>query len=151
MTNTTTVKSSKPRGRPAKATRTERPTRVPLTGGSKRQHIRDEDKDPAFHYAWIDDKKDLVARAIRAGYEHVTMAEMPSWGSVSVDSADPASSVISMGVGEGTSSYLMKQPMEFWEEDIDAKHARLNKKESGMKKQLNSGQEGTYGKVDFDS
>ena len=149
MTKTNTLKSSKPLGRPAKATRTERPTRIPLTGGQKRMHIEESDKDPAFHYAWINDSKDLISRAIRAGYEHVTLAEMPTWGSKSVDSADPASSVVSMPVGDSLVAYMMKQPMEYYEEDQQAKADRLLKKESGMKQQLNSGQNGTYGNVDI--
>ena len=65
MSNTTdTVK----RGRPTKATRTERPKRIPMSGSRKRLHIEDEYKDPNFHYAWINDQKDLLHRAHRAGY-----------------------------------------------------------------------------------
>ena len=115
MTNTTTVKSSKPRGRPAKATRTERPKRVPMNGQRMRMHIDDEHKDPNFHYGWINDTSGLIQRAKRAGYENVMTSEIPSWGEVGVDSSNSESSVVSMDVGNGTTAYLMKQPMEYYE------------------------------------
>ena len=150
MGNTTTVKTTKPRGRPAKATRSSHPKRVPLMGGQKRMHIDEEDKDPSFHYAWINDLNDLIRRAKRAGFDHVTVEEMPNWGSISVDSANPAASVISMPVGGGRVAFLMKQPMEFYEEDMQAKADRLKKKESGMIQELNSGKDGGYGKVEFE-
>ena len=143
------AKEDKPRrGRPPKV-RTERPTRIPMSGSRKRMHIEEEDADPNFHYAWINDQKDLIHRAKRAGYEHVKLSEMPSWGSAGVDAADPASSNISMKVSADTTAYMMKQPMEFHEEDQDEKNAVVDARESGMKQELNSGRNGTYGDVDI--
>jgi hypothetical protein len=112
-------------------------------------HVDEIDKDPNFHYAWINDQKDLIHRAKRAGYEHVMIAEIPSWGMTDVDSADPTGSVISMKVNEKVSAYLMKQPMEYYEEDIAAKRALNEARTADLKKSLNSGQEGTYGNVDI--
>jgi len=117
-------------------------------GGQKRMHIAEEDQDPNFHYAWINDINDLIPRAKRAGYEHVTVEEMPNWGSINVDSANPAASVVSMPVGDSRVAYMMKLPMEYYEEDLQAKADRLKKKESGMMQELNSGDNGTYGKVE---
>ena len=112
-------------------------------------HVEEEDKDPNFHYAWINDQKDLVPRAKRAGYEHVMLSEMPTWGSPGVDAADPASSMISMKVSADITAYMMKQPMEFYKEDQKAKNTLVDDRESGMKQQLNSGTDGTYGKVEI--
>ena len=135
------------RGRPRKAVR---PTRVPMSGQRMRMHIDEEDKDPNFHYAWINDQSGLVHRAKKAGYEHVPLTEIPSWGTPDVDSADPTASIISMPVGNKVIAYLMKQPMEYYEEDQDEMNALVNARESDMKKELNSGQNGTYGKVEFE-
>ena len=136
----------KKRGRPP-TKHTSRPVRISMSGSSLRMHIPEEYRDPDFHYGWQSDKGDIVARSKRAGYEHVTHAEMPQWGQLGVDSADPTSSVISMNVGGGITAYMMKQPMEFYSQDQEAKNALVDARESGMKQQLNSGQDGTYGDV----
>lgn len=148
MNSTTNTKGT--RGRPAtKVTREKRPKRIPMSGQRMRMHIDEDDKDPAFHYAWINDQRGLIQRAIKAGYEHVTTAEIPSWGEADVDSADSSSSLVSMPVGDKIIAYLMKQPMEYYEED-QAEHAALvDARETDMKKSLNSGQNGTYGKVEI--
>ena len=147
MSEPNTVKKS--RGRPTnEAKRAERPKRVPMSGQRLRMSIGEEDKDPAFHYAWINDQKDLIFRAKRAGYEHVLMSEIPSWGTPDVDSAGGTASVISMPVGGKVNAFLMKQPMEYYEEDQQAK-AQINQDRiADLMKELNSGKEGTYGDVD---
>ena len=149
MSNTITVKQTT-RGRPSsKVSRTDRPKRVSMSGARLRMHIEEDEKDPAFHYAWINDQSGLIARAKRAGYEHVQTSEIPSWGTISVDSANSDSSLISMNVGGETIAYLMKIPMEYYEEDRAEMDALVNAREADMKKELNSGQNGTYGKVEF--
>ena len=146
MSNTTTV--TKTRGRPAKAKATSRPTRIPMSGSRKRMHV-DPDLFPGYHIAWINDQKDLLYRAKRALYEHVTVNEIPGWGNGDVDSANSTDSLVSMKVGGDVTAYLMKLPIEYWEEDQAAKRAINEAKERDMKKDLNGGQEGTYGKVEF--
>lgn len=144
--STDTVKKS--RGRPAssEAKRSERPKRIPMSGNRLRMSIEDSDKDPAFHYAWINDQKDLIFRAKRAGYEHVTKAEIPSWGVTDVDSATGADSLVSMSVSKGgVTAYLMKQPIEYHEEDLKAKDAFAKSRVADLTKELNSGKDGTYG------
>ena len=144
---TTTVK--KTRGRPVKAKAgTKRPTRIPMSGSRKRMHV-DADLFPGYHIAWINDQKDLIYRAKRALYENVMADEIPGWGSSDVDAADSASSLVSMKVDNDTTAYLMKLPLEYWEQD-QAEKAVLNEaRTADMKKDLNSGQEGQYGKVDI--
>ena len=127
-----------------------RPTRVPMSGSRKRMHIEDDLLDPDFHYAWITDQKDLVFRAQRAGYEKVLTSEIPSWGVADVDSADSSSSVVCMPVGHGFMGYYMKQPMAFYDEDRAEMDALVDRREGDMKKQLNSGDNGTYGDVKFE-
>lgn len=143
----TTAKT--PRGRAKPAARAERPIRVPMSGSRKRMHIDEEYQDPNYHYAWINDQMDLIFRAKRAGFEHVAVSEIPSWGIPDVDSADPTASFISMPVGHGISAFYMKQPMEYYLEDRAAMDAVIDGRESDMKKDLNSGANGTYGEVDI--
>jgi hypothetical protein len=147
MSTATTVK--KTRGRPAKAKgAASRPTRIPLSGSRKRMHV-DPDLFPGYHIAWINDQKDLVFRAKRALYENVTVDEIPGWGSADVDAADSASSLVSMKVDNDTTAYLMKLPMEYWNADQAEKRALNEARTADMKKDLNSGKEGTYGEVDI--
>lgn len=146
MTNTTTVK--KTRGRPVKAHGTERPTRIPMSGSRKRMHV-DPDLFPDFHIAWINDNKDLVYRAKRAGYEHVMVDEIPGWGNSDPDSGSPTDSMVSMKVGASMVAYLMKLPIELWEEDQQTKREENEARTSSMKQELNSGKEGTYGQVEI--
>ena len=150
MTNTTTTKKAV-RGRPVTtAQRAERPTRIPMSGSRKRMHIDEEFQDPNYHYAWINDQKGLIFRAKRAGFEHVNCEEIPSWGIPDVDSADPADSFISMPVGHGVQAFLMKQPIEFYEEDRAMADKLVDDRESDLKRDLNSGKNGTYGKVEIE-
>jgi hypothetical protein len=112
-----------------------------------RMHVDDEDVPVGFRVAWINDKDGLIHRARRAGYDHVTVAEIPSWGDRDVDSANPSSAVISMPVGQGVVAFLMKQPLEFYEEDRTAMDDLIDDREADMKKELNSGKDGSYGSV----
>lgn len=147
MNSTTTVK--KTRGRPAKAKgAASRPTRIPMSGSRKRMHV-DADLFPGYHIAWINDQKDLIYRAKRALYENVLTSEIPGWGSSDVDAADSASSLVSMKVDNDTTAYLMKLPMEYWEQDQAEKQKLNEARTADMKKELNSGEDGTYGNVDF--
>jgi len=151
MSNTVTKKPAA-RGRAASAaTRAKaRPVRVPMSGSRKRMHIDEEFQDPNYHYAWINDQKDLIFRANRAGYVHVLGSEIPSWGVRDVDSANPAESQISMPVGGGVIAYLMKQPMEFYLEDQAELNTQVDAREAEMKKDLNSEKDGKYGGVKFE-
>ena len=145
----TTAKKTVTRGRPSTKAKTDsRPTRIPMSGLSKRMHV-DKDRIPGFHIAWINDDKDLVYRAKRAGYEHVTVDELPEWGRQDVDSASATDSMVSMKVGADLTAYLMKLPMEYWEEDQEAKVQRNSAVTEDIMKELNSGQDGKYGKVEI--
>ena len=151
MSNTNTTREIK-RGRPATSdtvSTSKRPKRIPMSGSRMKMQLDEEFLDENFHYAWINDQKGLLYDAKRAGYEHVTTDEIPSWGDRSVDTANATSSNVSMPVGQGVVAYLMKQPMEFHKEDQTEQDAIWQAREADMKKDLNSGTEGRYGKVDI--
>ena len=143
MSNTTTVKQTRGRSQ-----RTERTTRIPMSGSRKRMHV-DPELFPDFHIAWINDSKDLLYRAKRAGYEHVFSNEIPGWGFGDPDTGSSTDSMVSMKVSANTVAYLMKLPIELWEEDQQTKREENEARTSSMKRELNSGKEGTYGKVEF--
>lgn len=142
---TNTVK----RGHPAKETRAQRPKRIPMSGSRMRMEVPEEYKDPNYHYAWINDQGELIPRALRALYEHVKVSECPVWGTSDVDSASSSDSNVCMGVGHGVTAYLMKLPMEYYEEDQAAQRKINNDRTADLKRELNSGEDGTYGEVDI--
>lgn len=131
-----------------------KPKRVPMSGQRLKMSLEEADLDPNFHYAWINDQKGLLYSAKRAGYEHVTLAEVPVWGERSIDSANPTESFVSMPVGHEKNgnviiAYLMKQPMEYYEEDQAAHAALVNDREAELKRSLNSNEDGRYGSVEI--
>ena len=130
-----------------KRCRTTRVNRIPLSGTRLKMEIREEDKDPNFHYAWINDTGGLLHDAAQAGYENVRCSEIPSWGVRNIDSANSTDSLVSMPVGGGVIAYLMKQPMEYYLEDRAAMDQIVDDREASMKRQLNSREDGQYGKV----
>ena len=146
MSNTSTETPT--RGRSAKTEVRKRTKRIPMSGSRMRMHIEESEKDPNFHYAWINDTGGLLQRAQMAGYEHCTRAEFPSWGERGVDSSDGTGTVVSQDVGNGVIAYLMKQPMEYYEEDRRELDGMADAREADLKKLLDSGN-GTYGKIDI--
>lgn len=142
-----TVHTSEVQRGHGKRGRNARVTRIPMSGSRLKMHIREEDKDPNFHYAWINDSRGLLHDAERAGYERVKVSEIPSWGVRDVDTANSTDSFVSMPVGQGTVAYLMKQPIEFYEEDRAAMDQVIDDREATMKRKLNSGEDGQYGEV----
>ena len=146
MTNTTKPAAQ---GRSAvKPTRAQRPKRVSMSGSRKRMHIPEEYQDPEFHYAWISDQGDLLFRAKRAGYEHVSGSEMPMMV-FDVDAGSDGTGPIHANGGKGVTQYLLKQPMEFHKEDLDEQREINRARIADIKKDLNSGKDGTYGKVEI--
>jgi hypothetical protein len=111
-------------------------------------HIPEEYQDPDFHYAWISDQGDLLFRAKRAGYEHVAHAEMPML-SFDVDASSDGTGFISASGGKGVMQYLMKQPIEFHLEDLEEQRGINRRRIADIKRDLNSGKDGTYGKVEI--
>ena len=126
---------------------TKRPKRTPVSGN--RNILTVEGKDPNYKYTWVnDDDKGSIQRFKEAGYEFVD--DELKVGDKNVDGSTLPSSVVSKNVGQGLTAYLMRQPMEFHEEDMAAKHKRVDELEADMKRELNSGKDGTYGSVEFE-
>ena len=146
----TTTPKKRGRGRPRKIeVQEKRPTRVPISGDRLKMEVPEEAKDPNYFYYWFNDVNNDVYHAKRAGYVHVQKEELP-YTEFGVDTSESESSIVSMRVGRGVTAFLMKQPMEYRNEDQAAYNARVDKSELAMKEKLNSGQDGQYGKVTID-
>ena len=66
-----------------------------------------------------------------------------------LDTGSSTSSFISTNVGQGVTAYLMKQPMEYHEEDLKIQRDQNESRMADLKRELNKGDKGTYGKVDI--
>lgn len=153
---TNTVANAPKRGRKPAASRSEavkakRPERIPLDGSRTRLALDESKLDPAFHYKWVNDVDDRIQRYQNAYYEHVSGEEGLKIGQRSIDSSTgEVASVVSRDGGRGVTVYLMKVPIEFYEEDRAAKEAITEKRASALKQSLNRTQEGMYGGVKFE-
>jgi len=144
------------RGRPPKASRQEevrakRPERIPLDGSRTRLALDENALDPAFHYKWVNDVDDRIMRYKNAYYEHVSGEEGLKIGQRSIDSSTgELASVVSRDGGKGITVYLMKIPVEYYNEDKAVKEEKTERRADALKQSLNSGQEGMYGGVKFE-
>lgn len=132
------------------ATRAQkRPTRdqkrIPVSGNRNVMTVMD--RDPGYSYRWVNDNSDgRIDRFKLGGWTFVEKADH-TVGDADVNTSTGASSLVTKMVGKDVTAYLMRIPMEFYEEDQAAKHAALLESEEDMKRQLNSGNDGTYGSV----
>lgn len=127
--------------------REARPTRVPMSGRRIRMEVPESMKEPGYFYYWFNDNSDDIQRAKAAGFEHVTQTDAPIGGR-GVDGAS-SEGVVSMNVGKGVTAYLMKQPMEFREEDVAARDRHINEVERTIHRTLDGENAGTYGKIEI--
>lgn len=132
------------------ATRAEkRPTRsnkrIPVSGNRNVMTVLD--RDPNFSYRWVNDNSDgRIDRFKLGGWELVEKKDH-TVGDKDVNSSTGATSLVTKMVGKNITAYLMRISMEFYEEDQAAKISAIAESEEDMKRQLNSGKEGTYGSV----
>jgi len=124
----------------------KRPNRIPVSG--KRDILTVEGKDPNYKYTWVNDTNGMVQRFKQGGYEVVEHDVMV--GQNQADHSNPTSKAVSMNVGQGVTAYLMRIPKEWHDEDMKAKQDRIDRSEADLKRTLNSGKDGTYGKVTID-
>ena len=103
------------------------------------------EKDPAFHYRFVNDTGSRISNFKAAGYEFVDDTELSVGDSRVSDSGELGSGkrVIS---NDGTVSYLMRIKKEFYDEDQAAKASQVDEQESAMTADASKGM---YGKVDL--
>lgn len=114
--------------RESRATKGDRPTRVPVSG--HRDILTVHGKDPEYEYRWIHDvneEGERIEKHLAAGYEFVTNSEISGVGQRRVGNESGSGSIVrkpSGGysvLGEPTYLYLMRIHKEYYEEDQKAK------------------------------
>ena len=101
------------------------------------------DKDPNFHYRFVNDTGSRIHNFKEAGYEFVEESSMVVGDSRLADPTQLGSrkSVIS---NDGTTSFLMRIKKDFYDEDQATKADQLDEMESSMKKEAS---QGMYGNI----
>ena len=99
-----------------------RVTRIPV---GARQILQVRDRDPNFHYRIVNDIKNgsRIQQFKDAGYEFVDSVDTKTGR---VDQASDMGSNKTFDVGKGWKAYVMRIPMEFYEQDQAAKQAHLD-------------------------
>lgn len=121
----------------------KRPKRVPL--GTR--NVLTAPKRKGYVRRFVNDEADRIAQFEAAGYEVVR--EATEVGDPKAGKASQVGSVVRPPVGDGKNAVLMEIKEEYYNEDQDAKQRQVDEGERDMRANLNSGGEGTYGKVDI--
>ena len=124
-----------------------RPTRnkkrIPVSGN--RNVMTVTDLDPNYSYRWVNDNSDGRIDRFKLGGWEIVERKDSEVGDSTAGTSKGTTSLISKMVGKDVTAYLMRINMEFYEEDQLAKYAAISESEEDMKRQLNSGENGTYG------
>lgn len=124
------------------ATVTEtRPKRTPVSGW--RNVLTFKDKEPGYFYRWVNDTETRLDVFKAAGYEPVVGNSQV--GDKRVGTASQLGSVISKPVGNGIVAVLMRIKQEWYDEDQEAKLARVRSIESDI--QNTGNKNGWYGDI----
>lgn len=108
--------------------RTARTTRVPVT---ERNILSVKGKEEGYHYRIVNDTGDRVQQLMDAGYEIVDASSVQI-GDKRINSSSPEGTQAQVSVGGGTKAFVMRQKLEWYKEDQDAKQARVNQLEDTM-------------------
>jgi hypothetical protein len=141
------------RGRPRKnpavsadGANTRPSSRVPISG--QRDPLVIEGKDPSFYYRWVKDTAENgnnILRHNRAGYTFVTNEEGLVVGEANVYKSENVGTCIRVPAGFGEYLYLMKQPMTYRHEDVQAKSREIDSTEEALR---HAGKDGeNYGNI----
>jgi len=120
-----------------------RPIRVPL--GTR--NVLTAPKKEGFVRRFVNDDADRVKQFEAAGYKVVR--ENIVVGDPRTGKGGKVGTVVSPSVGAGQKAVLMEIPQQYYDEDQKAKQDSLTTGEQDMKRQLNSGGDGSYGNVNI--
>jgi len=115
--------------------------------GDGRDILTVHNKEDGYVYRWVNDDNSRVSNLNARGWEHVD--HDVTVGESKADTATSVGTTVSKGVGRGTTSYLMRIEKELYDEDKTEGQQELNEREKAMKAELNSGNDGRYGKVEI--
>ena len=114
-----------------------RPKRVPL---GQRNRLSFGNQDPNFVYRVINDQDERLQQAQEAGYEFV-VSDAPL-GDKRAAEGGKIDSRVSKPVGNGVRGFLMRIPKEYYEEDQNAKMAKVDDMEKALKPDARKGEYG---------
>ena len=129
----------------SQSTAKKRPHRTPL---HERDILTVRNKNPNKEYRWVNDIDDRLYRFTEAGWEFVTDKGV-TVGDPTVNADKELGSVIVKRTGK-TELFLMCIEKELFEEDAQAKADAIKETERAMYEQLNSSQDGRYGRAGRD-
>jgi len=129
--------------RPSKLNRSDRPQRVPING--LRDKLSITGQEPGFHYCIVNDYN--VETYALGGYEFVS--HDVKIGDRSINAAAMEGGKVSLPVGNGVTGFVMRIPQEYYDEDRAAEQADLDDKDRALRQNLNSKDDGRYGKVEI--
>jgi len=101
------------------------------------------EKDPNFHYRIVNDTGNRIEAFQQAGYELVTDDDIIV-GDSRVSSAGDLGSSKRIISGDGNTAYLMRIPLEYYQEDQKAKEEKIKDQERSMKDESS---QGLYGNI----
>ena len=117
----------------------KRPERRSRAGGP-RNILTVTGKDPNYVYRWVNDTPGRVQWLKDIGCEVVT--DEVQVGDVTVDSGSQVGSVVTKHVGGGLRAVLMRIPVEWYNEDQEAKQAEIDAVETSMRAEARDGYTG---------
>jgi hypothetical protein len=120
--------------------------RIPVNGNT-RNILTVSNREPGYHYRWVINDPDRVAKFKEAWYEPVEGSENLKVGDRKVDTSAGTSSVVEARAGGGKKYVLMRIPEELWQEDQAAKHRQVDESEAEMQREAKKGR---YGDLNID-
>lgn len=121
----------------------KRPKRISLHDQKNIMHI--QGKQPGFEYRIVNDINDRIERFKLAGWECVTHSLQ--LGDVSLENSESKGGVKTINVRGGIIGYVMRIREDWYKEDQVAKQADLDASQEEMYRELNTEENGRYGKV----
>jgi len=118
--------------------------RVTRTPVGTRNILTVKGKDPNYEYRIVNDIDDRVAQFQEAGYELVAN-DTVKVGDKRVNSTTSEGSVKQLSVGQGTKAYLMRIKKDWFDEDQQAKQAKVTEIERATQDKALTG---TYGTIE---
>lgn len=115
--------------------------RIPVNGNTKNL-LTVSNRDPDYHYRWVIDDPDRVAKFKEAWYEVVERTDDLRVGDRKVDTSAGTSSVVATRAGGGKKYVLMRLPKELYEEDQRAKQRQIDDSEAEMQREAKRGRYG---------
>lgn len=113
--------------------------------GAAQQKLQVLNQDSQYHYHWINDYPGRVQYSIARGYDFVSPRDIelvPGVVPLNADLGDRVSMVVgSTEAGQPLVAYLMRIPMEFYNEDQSDIQADIDRREAGIRKGKTTGQE----------